>query len=101
MKDGIEIKYYVQPDYRLMKSDPKIEEIKITKKELSELKAELSKSITTTEGRNRAIKKIAGGPCSMCGGVPNKILTYDADGATVIERYCNKCFQKWKRYNRQ
>ena len=82
-----------------MKSEPKIEEIKLTKKQRDELKTELKKTITTTEGRNRTIKKYAGGVCSMCGGMPTKIATYDADGATVIERYCDKCFQKWKSYN--
>lgn len=47
-----------------MKSEPKIEEIKITKKQHEELKTELKKTITTTESRNRIIKKYAGGVCS-------------------------------------
>ena len=82
-----------------MKSEPKIEEINITKKQREELKNRVKEDITTTESRNRIIKKYAGGVCSICGGMPTRILTYDVDGATVIERYCNNCFQKWKRHN--
>lgn len=79
------------------KSEPKIEKIKISKDERDELEAELKKTMTT-EGTNRTIKKYAGGVCSMCGEIPTRNITFDAEGATVIERYCDKCFQKWKKY---
>ena len=84
---------------QMSKSEPKIEDIKITKKDLDEIKSLLKSSGSTTESKNRIIKKYAGGVCMSCGNVPNKMLIHDADGATVIERYCNKCFQKWKRHN--
>lgn len=76
-----------------MKSKPKIEEIKITKEELAEIASLLKRDSLTTEFKNRIIKKYAGGVCGICGDVPSKKITYDADGATVIERYCDKHFK--------
>ena len=76
------------------KSEPKIEGIKITGSELRELKSELNKPNITNEVKHRIIKNLVGGVCIICGGVPSKKITYDADGATVIERYCNKCYKK-------
>jgi hypothetical protein len=32
---------------------------------------------------------------SPCGKVPTKLETYDMDGASLIEKYCDKCFEKW------
>ena len=79
--------------YPMSKSEPKIEKIKKTKKQRDELKAELKKTMTT-EGINRIIKKYAGGVCSTCGNIPTKNILFDADGAQVIERYCDKCFKR-------
>lgn len=76
-----------------MKSNPKIEDIKIGKKQLDEIASLLKKESLTTEFKNRVIKLYAGGVCGICGGIPSKKITYDADGATVIERYCNKHFE--------
>jgi hypothetical protein len=76
-----------------MKVSPKIEEIRITKKQLGELSSLIKRDTLTTEVRNRIIKQYAGGVCSICGDVPSKKVTYDADGATVIERYCKRCFR--------
>lgn len=77
-----------------MKSDPKIESIKITKKHLDEISSILKKESLTTEVRNRVIKEYAGGICAICGDIPTKKITYDADGAQVIERYCHKHFKR-------
>ena len=30
----------------------------------------------------------------MCPAIPNKLVTYDMDGAKKIEKYCDKCFGK-------
>jgi len=55
----------------------------------------------TAEGKNRIIKKYAGGICSMC-DVPTRIATYDVRGAQVVERYCcEECFKKWERFERK
>ena len=77
-----------------MKPEPKIEKIKITKRQLDEIASLLKKESLTTEFKNRVIKAYAGGVCAICGGIPTKKIIYDADGATIIERYCDKCFKK-------
>ena len=76
-----------------MKSEPKVEEIKITSENRRELELELKRTMTA-EGKNRALKKYAGGICSTCGELPTKKITYDADGVLVIERYCDKHFER-------
>ena len=76
-----------------MKHDPKIENIKITKNQLDEIASLLKKESLTTEFRNRVIKAYAGGVCVICGYVPSKKITYDVDGAQVVERYCDKHFK--------
>lgn len=75
-----------------MKSNPTIEEIKITRKQLDEIASLLKRDSLTTEFKNRIIKGYAGAVRQICGGVPTKKITYNADGATVIERYCDKHF---------
>ena len=41
------------------------------------------------------IKKITGFRiCSSCGDIPDLELSYDLQGATKVERYCNNCAEK-------
>ena len=40
------------------------------------------------------LKKVLGSWCFMCGGIPTKIASYDYNGATRIERYCDSCVEK-------
>lgn len=77
----------------MSKSDPKIEEIKLSKKIKEEISSLIKRDSLTTEVRNRIIKQYAGGVCLICGGVPTKKITYDVDGAILIERYCGKHFK--------
>jgi hypothetical protein len=79
-----------------MKSKLSIEEIKITKEQLTDLESELKRSSITSNGKKDIVKKYAGGVCIICGSVPSKMISLDADGATVIERYCEECFKKWE-----
>jgi hypothetical protein len=37
------------------------------------------------------IRKIMGGHCAVCQKMPTKIVSYDMDGVSLIERYCDKC----------
>ncbi len=42
--------------------------------------------------KNEIIKKITGfRSCSSCGGIPDIELSYDLQGASKIERYCESC----------
>jgi hypothetical protein len=77
-----------------MRSNPKIEEIKLTTKQLEEIVSLIKRDSLTTEVKNRIIKRYAGGVCLICGEVPTKKFTYNADGAIVIERYCSKHFKR-------
>jgi hypothetical protein len=40
------------------------------------------------------IQKKLGGTCVICGGLAEKIASYDCAGATRIERYCDSCVEK-------
>lgn len=51
----------------LMKSNPTIEEIKITRKQLDEIASLLKRDSLTTEFKNRTIKGYAGAICQICG----------------------------------
>ncbi len=35
-----------------------------------------------------------GGECAMCQGMPTKIAKYYMDGITLVEKYCDKCFEQ-------
>ena len=48
----------------------------------------------THKGRYREMVKIIGGFCVLCAGIPTKKVTHDMDGASLIERYCDKCLEK-------
>jgi hypothetical protein len=84
-----------------MKPKPTIEPIKVTTERLRELKYLLKKPGLSSNGKNNLIRKYVGGACWTCGNLPTKILTYDVVGAKVIERYCDKCFQKWEKSERR
>jgi hypothetical protein len=77
-----------------MKSNPIIQEIKITQQQLTDLNAKLKTFTINSNGKYDIIKKYAGGVCLICSDFPTKKIIYDADGASVIERYCNNCFDK-------
>jgi hypothetical protein len=94
---GTEIKHHAQLVIEFadsMKSKPSIEQIKITKERLNELKYLLKRPGLSNDGKNNLIRKYVGGVCWICGNFPTKILTYDVVGAKLIERYCDKCFEK-------
>ena len=88
-----EIKDNTQDNNRTMKASPKIEEIKMTRKQQEELQYLLKRPSLTEEGRTNVIKKYSGGVCLICGDIPKKKITYNVDGAQVIERYCDKHFE--------
>lgn len=77
-----------------MKSNPIIQEIEITQQQLNDLYEKLKKSTVNSNGKYDIIKKYAGGVCLICSDIPTKKIIYDVDGASIIERYCNNCFDK-------
>ena len=75
------------------KPKPTIEDIIIDPEKLEELK-EILTSNSYKENRIKSMRAIAGGPCFSCGGIPNRILKYQLEGAMLIERYCQECFSR-------
>ncbi len=39
------------------------------------------------------IRKIAGRACCVCRDIPSTEVIYDVQGATMKERYCDKCMK--------
>jgi hypothetical protein len=71
-----------------------VKPIEVDKEKLEDLNAILSSSkIGPTTKRTKQKHLI--GECCICLGIPTKLVTYDMDGASKIERYCDKCFEKW------
>jgi len=76
------------------KEKPVIENIVIPKEKLAELNKILN-SGCSRGGKKQALKNIAGGCCSICGSIPDKIVKFKSDDASIVERYCDSCFERW------
>ena len=61
--------------------------------EIATLK-ELLRSKRYTYYCNERIRKKLGGSCCLCGGLAERIASYDCVGITRIERYCDPCVEK-------
>jgi hypothetical protein len=74
-----------------------IQEIKIPSDKL-EVIHKILKSNVSQVVKESILKKLAGGWCSICGGIPTKMVTFDvgdsSQGATRLEKYCDICIQK-------
>lgn len=73
-------------------SKPKIDKINIPKESLDVLKRIIDNSEGTESRISGTIRKIAGGVCIICHGIPSKKVTYQISGASKVEWYCEKCF---------
>lgn len=78
-----------------MKLKRVISEIVVNKDELDDLSKILSSNKFSSDAK-RSKQKHLTGECCMCPAIPNKLVIYDMDGAKKIERYCDKCFEKWE-----
>ena len=79
----------------LMNSTPEIRKIAIEENTLKNLRERLKNPHVSDSAKNHLIKKLVGGFCYVCQGIPTKIVSYDVDGAQLIQKYCDKCFEKW------
>jgi hypothetical protein len=64
----------------------KIEDIEVTKEKLDVLGTCGKDSF----GYGQLMRKVFGGYCCICMGVPYKIATYKVGTAFMLERYCNE-----------
>ena len=82
-----------------MKSEPVVTPLNIDKQKLERLHHVLKTRKLTGKGRYKAIRKVTGGICSVCEGIPTMIVTYEVGdsktGVQLIERYCDECIKKW------
>jgi len=72
---------------------PTITPIVIPDDKLQFLKKKLEDPYLSLHLKRNYIRKIMGGHCTICQKMPTKIASYDMDGITLIERYCDKCFK--------
>jgi len=72
----------------------KITKIKVEPEELAELNGILNSGCSPSV-KKRAMVRIAGRECTICGSVPTTLVTYDVGDsgqkAERLERYCDKC----------
>jgi hypothetical protein len=75
---------------------PGVRQISREKKIMKFLKERLNDPHVSEAAKFALIKKVVGGLCCQCEGIPSKIVSYDVGDAHLIEKYCEKCFKNWK-----
>jgi hypothetical protein len=68
--------------------------IDVSREDLDSLKAFIKSSKASDWVWDNRTKKLVGSWCTLCGGIPTKIASYDYNGAVRIERYCDECAEK-------
>lgn len=76
------------------KPKPKITPIVVPDDKLQFLRNKLDDPDISQSVKRDFVKEIMGGECAMCQGMPTKIAKYDMDGITLVEKYCDKCFEQ-------
>ena len=51
--------------------------------------------------RQRSLQRSIVGECCICAAIPTKRVIHDKDGASLIEKYCDKCFAKCDKNERR
>lgn len=75
----------------MKKPKPTITPIIIPDDKLQFLKKKLDDPNLSPYLKRNFIRKIMGGHCAVCKKMPTKIVSYDMDGVSLIEIYCDKC----------
>ena len=73
---------------------PIIEDVIISQEKLQELNLEVYRKVTRS--KPLIIRTYYGGPCTYCGEIPTKKVSYDIRDAQLVEFYCDLCYQKHK-----
>ncbi len=71
-----------------------VKPLDIPEDNLKQLKEFVSSNKHTFTQKEIMIKKVAGRCCCVCGGIPSLQVSYDMQGARLIERYCESCIKK-------
>ena len=76
------------------KPKPKVTPIVVPDDKLQFLMKKLDNPDLALDIKRDLVKEIMGGECAVCKGMPTKIARYDMDGITLIEKYCDRCFEQ-------
>ena len=77
---------------RIRPNNATIRELNIPKEKLEVLEKVVTSPQTTDDIKKIDDKEICRkSPCYVCGGIPSLEVVYDADGASLVERYCEAC----------
>jgi hypothetical protein len=68
--------------------------INVSKEDLESLREFMKSPKASDWVKDNRMKRLVGSWCILCGGIPTKIASYDYNGATRIERYCETCAEK-------
>ena len=73
---------------------PTLRPINISKEQLRDFRNLLSDPRTSQKIKKRFMLEKASGYCSMCGEIATQIASYNMDGATLVEKYCDACLER-------
>lgn len=73
--------------------DGKVTPITIPEDQLKYLNQVLESNRYGPLKKEATIRKVMGGNCCICRGVPMMQVSYSLDHASRIERYCDKCLK--------
>ena len=68
--------------------------VNISKEQLKDFRNLLSDSRTTRDLKKRFMVEKASGYCSVCGDIATQIASYNMDGTTLVEKYCDTCLAR-------
>ena len=73
-----------------------VKELNIPKDKLEVLQKIVSSNRIQDATKQNMIRKLAGGYCCCCRGIPSSQVSYPVPdgGATLVERYCEDCVKK-------
>jgi hypothetical protein len=81
------------PSNQLRIREGKVTPITVPQDQLEELKKVLESKNYSSWRKDAMIKQVMGGTCCVCREVPSMQVTYSLEGATRIERYCDRCIK--------
>jgi hypothetical protein len=65
--------------------------VNISKEQLIDFRNLLSDPRPSRDIKKRFMVEKAGGYCSVCGDIATQIASYNIEGATLVEKYCDTC----------
>ena len=85
---------YLNPNSNQIRiREGKVTPIKVPEDQLKYLNQVLESNRYGPWRKEAMIRKVMGGNCCICRGVPTMQVSYSLEGATRIERYCDKCIK--------